>query len=158
MLRVWITTKDRPVTIQDPVPSGPSTVNIPANTTKGVVIDWGVYERVVVQLDALQQAGYISYDVERSDGPASSEQSDNRGNPLIHLVSPGTVTVASLSIDITGYNLLAGETTAKATIVGDTSAGSVQVQRANTGDSGNDYANSRSRSVAGSGRPGRLGG
>lgn len=112
MLRVTVTTFDRPAIIQDPRPidtTGRVSYTIAPNTTENLDISWPHLERIAPQLEALADQGFIYFTIESSSDAVFAQQPDNPGVPVIDFVSKNSPTQAGDTMDVTGPNLDGGE-------------------------------------------------
>jgi len=142
MLKLSVTAKDSPVNIQDPRPvhntgDEQASYTVQPGETKEMVMSWNQLERIGQQIEDLETAGFISFTIEGSGGPAFTEQSDAPDVPIIDFVSKGVITQAGDLVDVTGYDLIGDQGIAEASIEGDTDAGSVKVQASEPGGAGN---------------------
>lgn len=144
MLRITVTAKNNPVTIQDPRPVTQSNLeqgvfHIEPGTPKIMDLTWGQVERIRTQLDALTALGFVTFTVEGSPVSAFARQADSLNNPAIDYADDSAMAPAGQALTLTGTNLLAGQTRASAAIAGDTVAGHVDLFLTNPGAQGNFY-------------------
>lgn len=144
MLKVTVTAKDSPITIQDPRPvtqTGDELVSytIEPGTTKNIIVQWGQVERMAQQLAALEALGLCTFTIGSAGSEGFVEQPDSPANPIIDYINDGTITNASQALVVTGHRLMAGQTIAAATILAHTTAGRVVVSSVNPGGASNDY-------------------
>lgn len=144
MLKVTLTANDSPITVQDPRPVNQAnneqgTYSVQPNTTREMIMQWGQLERISGQLDALAAAGLGSFSIESAGGSSFAEQADAVDNPAIDLVDGAVLAAGGSTPDLVGTNLLAGQVQASASVVGDTTAGSVLLECLNPGYDGNLY-------------------
>ena len=142
MIRLVLTTVSEQVTVQDPNPSSAtpestSVINVAANTTKNVDMPWGQLERIRPQLDALEAMGLVTFSVESTGDAAYADQADAAGNPVIDYTAIGAISGVTQSVVLTGTNLLGEGSIASVSVAGDTVAGSVTVEAATPGNTGN---------------------
>lgn len=144
MLRITVTAKNNPVTIQDPRPVTQSNLeqgvfHIEPGTPKIMDLAWAQVERVRTQLEDLAALGLVTFTVEGSPVSAFARQADSVNNPTIDYVSASKIDPAGQALTVTGANLLAGQVRAAAEIAGDTSAGHIHLFLTNPGAQGNFY-------------------
>lgn len=144
MLRITVTAKDSPITVQDPRPvtqnnAEQGVFHVEPNTSKDMDLSWAQVERVAAQLNALAALDLCTFVIDGTGGPSFAEQPDSADNPVIDYGSDGIITAVSQALVLTGNNLLAGQVSAFASILADTVAGSVLVESVNPGAQDNIY-------------------